>query len=121
MTSIELCNLGVDELIGKYRSGQLGVRHLWVAMRGADKYRRAVAAGDITDDLTAELRAKVCLACQTTTATGPDHERRHWCGEPFAEVPGASCGCLVALTVGGEIVPAAKTAVGSERCPQRKW
>lgn len=128
----QLAALGAEELFTKAKNGELRLNHLWVAAKGGEKYRAAVAAGDIADPLLAKMRADSpagCSGCPSMTITETDlvHEEGHvfkcWCGPALEEHggPRPTCGCLVALKVNGKIVAAGKTVVGSERCGQRNW
>lgn len=121
-----LCRMGLGTLVGLARSGELRPRHLWVAMEGAGKYRDAVARGDIASAAEQDRRVRACAACPVRTSepepvTGSD---KHWCGPRLDDsglADGKGCGCLVALSVGGQALPAGKTVVGSERCPNGRW
>jgi hypothetical protein len=96
---------------------------LWVAMKGASKYRAAVAAGDVADSATQIIRVATCGACPSITwdNSAMVNVRRGWCGEPFKETD-TTCGCLVALTVFGDGLQAAgRVCVKSLSCPQEKW
>lgn len=88
----------------------------WTGAKGAAKFAAAVASGDMADSLTMETRRAVCRACPSLRLVKIPGatEASHWCGEPLVDRMGEplpTCGCLCA----------AKTAVGSERCPQGRW
>lgn len=135
LTLKELAALGGEELLALARRGEIRPRHLWVAAKGAEKYRAAIAAGDIAPEVTQELRASVCAGCTAAPVTftkvvggGMDGVEKGWCGRALEEhQDSGACGCLVVLRVKGQttangvIVPGAKVAVGSERCPLGEW
>jgi hypothetical protein len=75
-------------------------------LRGGATYAVALATGDMAPDAVVEARRAICRECPSRVrALGND-----WCGEPLTETA-TECGCNLY----------AKTAVGSERCPQGKW
>jgi hypothetical protein len=122
----DLLKLGTAELVAKALAGELSAGTLWTAIRGAERYRAAMAAGDVASETEAQRRAQVCANCPSRTsrqvaALGAD---AHYCGPAFedrtAETP-PTCGCLISVTVGGKAAPAGKAMVNSERCPQGIW
>lgn len=126
MKLFDLIKLGTEELIHMALSGKLTPSTMWTAIKGADRYRSAMAAGDIAGDNDAKARAEICSNCPSRVR----HDIKAidgtagYCGSPFVvamvgEKP--TCGCLVTLTVGGEFSPAGKTLVASEECPQKLW
>ena len=80
---------------------------LWIGAKGAARYAGAWLAGDRASDEETERRRAVCRACPTRTVKWDSD----FCGAPFIEAPGVSCGCLCS----------AKTAIASEQCPAGKW
>ncbi|MBS0187282.1 MAG: hypothetical protein JSS51_04390 [Planctomycetes bacterium] len=104
----------------------------WQAIKGASKYAKSIATGDVASDEEQRRRLEVCGQCKTR-----QRRRKHsgyrtlWCGEPFVPEPGVNCGCLLAATHenaavrvtvdGQELEPAGKLVVGSERCPAGRW
>ena len=131
LTLRQLAALGAEELLAKAKAGELRLEHLWVAAKGGEEYRKAVAAGDIVDPLVADLRAEgFCGRCPSMTMTATDqmHQGGHvfkcWCGpslEEHKEGPRPTCGCLVGLKVNGKIVAGGSTVVKSKKCWQRQW
>lgn len=122
MTLIDLCRVGVTELVRKLRDGRLEAAHVWVAVRGAGKYRQAILDGDVADAETAVRRLALCMTCPSRVARlVSDDIEAGYCGVPFEEhfetvLP--TCGCLVSCTVRGETRAAGKALVASEKCPQ---
>lgn len=126
----ELAALGTEEVLAKATRGELQLKHLWVAAKGAEKYVAAVREGDIADPLIADLRAEgFCARCPSMTITETDliadggHVFKCWCGPALEEHAGPrpTCGCLVGLKVNGKVIAAGKTVVGKEKCGQRQW
>jgi len=131
VTYADIVKLAGHELAVMAIKGELSRAHLWTAFRGAGRYARALAEGDVASPTDAANRLSVCLACPHATrgleksiAEGP--AQGVYCGQPLLERmeddnPTPTCGCPVAITVAGEFIPAGKTLVGSCRCPQGKW
>lgn len=131
MTYADIVKLAGHELAVMAIKGELSRAHLWTAFRGASRYIRALAAGDIASPSDAANRLSVCLACPHATrgleksvAEGP--AQGVYCGQPLLEQleddnPTPTCGCPVALSINGVFEPAAKVLVGSSRCPQGRW
>lgn len=129
---LELVQLGTAELKSLANSGEIRMKHVWVAAKGADKYRKAIADGDLRPTERALSCARRCAGCPSRTTrdikvNGLDVSVGH-CGPAFEEIPEGNrkglpptCGCLVSLTFAGQIYAAGKTIVGSERCPQGSW
>ena len=121
----ELCAVGTETLVDMTVKGELSASTVWTAIKGADKYRRAIREGDICSGVDAYERAMICLSCQSSTRR---EAKRAKCvvvycgtlGKP--EESPATCGCLLA-TIDREGVTHAggKTLVASESCPQAKW
>lgn len=129
---LELVRLGGDEIIEMAKNGTIRGRHLWVAIKGAETYRRAVAAGDLRPVERAKTCARVCAGCNLRTVREVEVNGTlvvaGYCGKPFEVVKAnpkkgtfATCGCLVTMTFGGELLPAGKAVVQSERCPNELW
>lgn len=126
----DLLDLGVDLLITKAKSGELTAENIWLALKGATKYRKAMHKGDVASPELALLRAGMqCAACRTCQQRDTGIERDGGivlalsCGPLLEEHGGTepSCGCLVGIRINGRVLPAGKTMVRSEVCPQRKW
>lgn len=122
MTAKDLCRLGLDVLSAKAIAGEIGPREFWTALRGAAKYRAAVAEGDIATDCRADQRMSECLDCPSRTCepTSVAGVVAGFCGPAFEELPD-TCGCLITVTIDGNPWPAGKAVVSSETCPQGKW
>ena len=117
MSLRELCRLGRQELVDRYRRGELSPHDFWVACKGAAEYAAAVASGDLCRPRDHQARSESCFQCPHAAKTeGEDGMIKVWCGVPF-EGPEPLCGCLVALRVKGQILPGALTAVASASCP----
>lgn len=121
----QLVALGGEILARKALAGELGLRELWVAFRGAAKYREAWRRGDIAPAAVAlERVSRHCATCDALTIEESRLEgvRVGFCGDP-ASPSASSCGCLVALTIergdgAAEIAAGAKVSVASEACPR---
>lgn len=98
----------------------------WVGVKGAAKYARAVALGDIASADEIMRRREICRGCNAyNVALFPAEQGGDstdapsaWCGPALVEIlhegvpiEERSCGCLLA----------GKTAVASEECPRKKW
>lgn len=121
-----LAAAGITELVAKARAGELSINTLWLAVSGTKACRAAMVSGDVAEPDQAQLRAVECMLCPSrVTRDLRGHEgQSHWCGKPLDEnfesvLP--TCGCLVAITVGGVTRPACATMVRSKRCPQSKF
>lgn len=98
--------------------GKLRPSHLWVGVRGAGRYAKAVADGDVAHEKVVEQRLHGdggCLSCPAMTSTvEAGGYVAHWCGTPLTvatDDDGGTCGCLCE----------AKACVASEACPRRRW
>lgn len=84
--------------------------------KGAERFIGAIAAGDLADAGTVEVRRQACRTCPSYTAeqvAGADAPSA-WCGPGLVDRMDAdppTCGCLLRL----------KVLVGSEECPQGRW
>lgn len=125
---LDLAAIGTEQLARMAMDGRLRGRHLWVAFRGAQRYKAAIKKGDIADEGCQRARAGTCDGCPSA--------HRHpiaaagavaiYCGAPFEDHeepgnPAPTCGCLVAITVEGETHAAGRAVVGSLGCPQSHW
>jgi len=134
LTYAEIAKLTGADLAARVIAGKVSRRMMWSAFKGAAAPLMAVASGDVASDDVAAARCSLCLSCQSdgapTTTRGKEQQTEHgiaqaiYCGQmpdgnPHG--PNPTCGCLVAITVAGEFIPAGKTLVGSCRCPQGKW
>lgn len=104
---------GLD-IMAMARAGELTPRKAWVAMKGAEKYVRAVASGDVADSETITLRLAQCRVCPA--ASVPGRVYLSYCGTPLDEkldgpVQERTCGCVCA----------GKASVQSEKCPRGRW
>jgi hypothetical protein len=127
---LELVRYGTATLIDMAKAGEIRPMHLWTAVKGAEKYRRAIVSGDLATADDAAHRRMICESCPHATTrdvevSGKMVMARH-CGTAFEEHLGPefihqTCGCLVGLTMDGEAMPGGKTLVGTEQCPQGKW
>lgn len=123
----DIVALGMDEIVALARAGQLRPQHFGVAARGAVRYHKAIAAGDIASDAEQARRAAICGRCEHRRWRDVEGETKaiaSYCGDPFVDRgKGQPCGCLVMVTVAGDVVSdhaAGKAQVASERCPLRK-
>lgn len=124
MTLLDLVKLGGSELVSLALRGCLRPRHLWLAIQGAERYQEAVKTGDIAEQSEQDRRALKCASCRSQCRRGKDQvdATAIYCGPPLEEHEHPpTCGCLVALLVEGRAVPAGKTVVASEACPQGRW
>lgn len=129
MTIRQLAALGWDELRAKFSKGELKREHLGLAADGGQAWLEALAGGDITTAEVAMARARTCLACPSHTRTpteltiGGKPVVKVWCGEALEArtEPLPVCGCLMALLVGDELIPAPKCWVASGASTQAKW
>lgn len=105
----DLCKLvvhGAADLESLASRGDLTSDQVWVAAKGAAKYVRAVASGDIAPADVVCSRRAACAACIS--------RQGEYCGPMFVDLTSSAlptCGCLVE----------GKTAVASEACPQGRW
>jgi hypothetical protein len=121
LTSLgKLIALAADELTTLALSGKLPARDVWTAIKGGRRYFAAIASGDVADDATQAARAAVCWACKSSTSRTTQAGTGVHCGIPFREGKD-TCGCLTAIRIEGQTLPAGKTVVASERCPQSRW
>lgn len=124
MTNTEyLSRLDPQILVDMALRGELGPDKVWVAMKAAAKYLKAIATGDVAPESEAVKRAgicAICTSCQWESVSSLADTERGWCGVPFKETD-TTCGCFVALSVHGELNVGAKVCVASEQCPQDKW
>lgn len=130
MSLKQLAALGFDELRAMWKRGELERKHLGLAADGGQAWLEAMAEGDLTTAHTAMERAATCLHCpshQTTTTELRIEGKpvaKVWCGKPLDpnhDGPACTCGCLMALLIGDELVPAPKAWVASESSPQGRW
>lgn len=123
----QLVKMGTDTLVGMATNRQLRPEHLWVARRGAAKYRKAIANGDVAEPDQAAERASQCALCTSMRLVNPTmilDDPSMYCGAPFEERLGdnpPTCGCLVGVSVQGKPLPGGKALVASEQCPQGRW
>jgi len=124
VTPTELMALGLHRIISMAMFHQLPQRWLWVAVRGGWRYLSAMVHGDITSDHAALQRLDVCQRCGAfeTVQTGRTDLLASYCGKGVHDADGATCGCLLAVTIQGRpIAPAGKLMVATERCPRGHW
>lgn len=128
---VELAKLGGAELLSMAVAGTLERRHLALAAEGAEKYRAAIAAGDLATERVARERScgpGGCAECPAIswTASRMGGVAKGWCGMKFeerlsGEPSQRSCGCLVLLSIDGKKHPGPKPWVKSEACPRGNW
>lgn len=113
---------GSETLVRMALHGELSKDQLWVAMKGAERYRKAMKTGDITMPVQLAHRGTKCAACPLATRESSTlfQTEKVYCGQAFVETEN-TCGCLVGVSVDGEFIPGGKAAVQSERCPSEKW
>jgi len=108
---------GTATLVQLAVRGELRREHVWLGVRGAGRYARAVASGDVADDEGIDERLygqRGCKNCPARTITSEGGYVASWCGTPLVEGRddlGPTCGCLVE----------AKASVASEACPRGRW
>jgi hypothetical protein len=117
--------------------------HLWTALRGGVEIAEAIAAGaPMASEGVMAARVSACERCPSRRVIAVEQAgleaaygrvERWWCGEPVRggmTADGPTCGCLVAMTVGGQEVgvgdgggvrPAAKAVLAESICPQGRW
>lgn len=127
---MDLAAIGSEQLARMATAGELRGRHLWVAFRGAQRYKAAIGKGDIAGEECQRARAGTCDGCPSAhrhpmgiAAGAAAGAVAIFCGPPFEEHEGTSptCGCLVALTVEGETHAAGRGVVASLGCVQGRW
>ena len=88
---------------------------VWHAVYGAERYLESWITGDRAGTDERKRRCTICKACPSRLRMRAKKRlfRSDWCGPPLRPIDGEAptCGCLIA----------AKTDVGSEKCPQGKW
>lgn len=111
---------GMETLARMALGGEVAPWMLWTAIRGAERYTAALAAGapESTEAVKVE-RYAACAACPHRTARSVfSAGTAYYCGTPFVEDSASrTCGCLVALNVSA----AGKPLLADERCPQGRW
>lgn len=125
----DLLKLGTLELVRLYKERRLTPARAWVALKGAAKYRAAVARGDVRTQQEAHGCALKCAGCPSVTwrpilVDGIDGAEAGYCGPDFEDRTDAAlptCGCLTSLRVNGVVYPGGKTMVRGEACPQGRW
>lgn len=113
---IRAAALGAQEIARRYAAGDLDPEARALAMKGAERYLAAIAAGDIAGDSEVDSRRQACRKCKSRNdETAPGAEApSSWCGPALKErldQQPPTCGCLLVC----------KTLVGSESCPQGRW
>ena len=124
MSLYQLLAGGIDRVVTLAKADQLEARYLWVAVKGAWKYARAVASGDVAGEDDARARVRSCDACSAAdrVKTGKPGVVAVYCGRGELAADGPTCGCLVGISIGGMPLGAAgKTQVASESCPRGRW
>lgn len=111
---------------------------LWHTLEGAATW----LLNPKVSPVEARSRVRACGGCQhlTWAALPVGSTVAGFCGKPFVEVPGVSCGCLVAVGTKGELAawrggtpltvngkpsefpyPAGKSTVAGVKCDQGHW
>ena len=123
MSLSRLLEGGLERIVDLARSNQLERRFLWVALKGAWKYARSVALGDVAHPEEQLRRVMICAGCDALdrVQTSKNEITSGYCGRTITEGSNPTCGCLVMMTVGLTISAAGKTKVASECCPRDKW
>lgn len=118
----QLVRQGTVSLARMALAGELEPKHLWVALKGAAKYREALSKGDFTSTHELNIRKGACSTCALVhnEPSAVNDVDRCYCGPPFRETDD-TCGCLIGIRVHGEFIPGGKLSVASERCPSAKW
>lgn len=116
----QLAKLAAAEQVRMARAGELRWSQVWVAMKGAGKYLKAIASGDIRGQLEAHLFAGVCSNCPWARkySSAIDGVDLFFCGPRFEE-RGHTCGCMVGVMQAGneKLMPAGAAWVASHACP----
>lgn len=127
---LELVRYGTATLEQMALNGEIHGHNLWVAVKGAEKYRRAVVKGDLAAVDEAERRRNICHTCPSRTirniCVNGQSVTVSYCGPALEERLGddfenPTCGCIVGLTIDNVVHTGGKTIVDSEDCPQGKW
>jgi len=99
-------------------AGNLDRASAWVGLKGAERYVRAVAGGDVAGPALRARRLATCAGCPAATPAAGGRILAGYCGEPLVDLTHAgvpvterTCGCLLP----------AKASVASERCPRGRW
>lgn len=123
MSLYQLLAGGIDRVVTLAKANQLERRYLWVAVKGAWKYARAVATGDVAAPAIQGERLRRCVPCSASerAQTGKEGLTAIYCGRGNRTADGPTCGCLVGITIDGQTTPAGKTQVASEECPRCHW
>lgn len=133
LSRAELAKLGGAELATLFGEGRLGAVDAWTAVKGAEKYMTALREGRVREAVWADSLAKLCAKCdrrfEREIALKREAATAIYCGTMGHEEWDANgqmikCGCLVGLTIGGQVHAAAKTAVYGREvggCPKGMW
>lgn len=117
--------LGVDAVGQMWRAGKLDASCVWTGIMGSSKFLAALVSGHVRSESDAQACVNVCADCPSLQSwdTELPNTVSHWCGTPSKEDHiRKTCGCLVGVTInGGTIMPAGKTLVSTESCPQNRW
>lgn len=127
--TMRLAALGMPELVRLALRGKLRGRHLGLAIEGAERYNRMVAAGDVASEGDQAERVRSgCSRCPHATRHGftvLGIGRLKWyCGEPFEpDASKGTCGCPTGATTSRAAVkagtmehPAGRLMVASLGC-----
>lgn len=123
MNWIDMLNVGEARVKSIAREGRLDRRQVWVIARGAWSWVVSRVEHDEAPVPIQEARMACCVECEESTCeVVPGRGLALYCGAAEGQgKQGPVCGCLVAMTVAGQSLPAGKTTVGREACPQGKW
>lgn len=124
MNASELLKIGLHRALSLAMFYQLEQRWLWAAVKGGWRYLVAIQDGEQVSAVAAQRRLTICQACDAfdTVATARTDLRASYCGQTVQTGPGATCGCLLAVTIQGKpIDPAGKLLVSGECCPRGAW
>lgn len=113
----DVLRMGAMDMVRMALRGKLRPSHVWVAMRGAEKFVEAMRRGDVATDQQLEIRGKACASCGLCTehATPIAGTTKRYCGAPY-ETTDKTCGCLVGVTINGVFYAGGKAAVRTESC-----
>jgi hypothetical protein len=131
LSIVDLARLAKAEIVARAKAGELRGSHVWTAIKGAATYLSAIASGEeLIDDRRGRARARICQGCQYRTGRPVEIRGElvvaHYCGPAFEDRTTldngrGTCGCLVSITVGGQLHAAGKTTLAREKCPRGEW
>lgn len=113
---IRAARLGASEIARRAAAGTLSPEARTLAMKGAERFLEAIAAGDIVNAEQHTARLRRCATCDSRVdeAAPGAWGASSWCGPALVDrldQEDPTCGCLVIV----------KALVGSESCPQKRY